>query len=573
MEYLPYFISYFITLSLGVYSLTKRKSLTAFFMAFAAFSQSVQIHFFIYEAVSNTFRFKIFYDDIQFIALLIYFTLLLAFTFTYTKELTKQNLSFLILIGSFFSIMSVFKMIDSYDSYFRINKMVVFKNQFIELTYDYGFLSKITYSVMIAVSCYIFFLLLKNALLSKNDEKFRSVLIFISFLIQVLFALFSFLDIRIYNFRNNMPIAFGISSLFVFIAAFKYKALDYLPDFLNNIVQNFDDAIIVTDEDFLIIEHNRMAENLFKITNKRSIYSYSALSDIHLKDFSSFDNELTLKIDSEEYIFEIKTNRIKNKSDKVIGFTFIFHNITGLRKSELAIRKMRNNLETMVNDRVKDLKKEIENRIKAEDELQVLYNELRITQKEIMFTLSEVVESRSKETANHVIRVSMYSYLLAKLLGIDDYTSELIRDASPLHDVGKIAIPDSILHKPGILTDEEREVIKSHTKIGYDILSKSDRDLLKMAAVISLEHHEKYDGSGYPYGKKEDEISLAGRIVSIVDVLDALSTKRVYKSKWKSNDVISYILEQSGKQFDPLLVEKIIENIEKFLEISRQYTE
>ncbi len=573
MEYFPYYLSYFISISLGVYSLTKRKSLTAILMSILAFSQAIMIHFFIYEALASTFKFKILYDDIQFITLLFYCILLLAFTYAYTESFNKVNIYFLSFFTLAFLIISFFKFIPVFENLFRINKMIIFKNNFIDLTYQFGIILKLTYFLIFIVSSYVFYLLLINAVKSKNEHKLKSILIFCSFFIQMIIAFLSISNIKIYNFRNNMPLAFGCSAFFIFIAAFKFKALDYIPDFLKDIVQNFDDPVIITDDDYVIIDHNRMANNLFGITIKRNLSDFEYIKDLPRHNLEDTNNEITLSFDNEEYIFEIKSNKITSKNNIPRGFVFIFHNITTIRRSEQAIRMMRNNLESMVNERVKDLKIEIDHRKNTELELQRLYDELRVTQKEIMFTLSEVVENRSKETANHVIRVSYYSYLLSKLLGLDQNTSELIRDASPLHDVGKIAIPDTILHKPAVLTDEERLVIQNHTIIGHEILSKSNRDLLKIAALIALEHHERWDGEGYPNKKKQNDISIYGRIVSLVDVFDALLTKRVYKAGWDKEKVISYIIQESGKQFDPAIVDVLINNIDEFFTIQKQYPE
>ncbi len=186
------------------------------------------------------------------------------------------------------------------------------------------------------------------------------------------------------------------------------------------------------------------------------------------------------------------------------------------------------------------------------------------TQKEILFTIGDVVETRSKETANHTKRVMEYSRIIAQELGISDDDLELLQNASPMHDLGKIGIPDSILAKPGALTPEEFAVIQNHTIIGYEILCKSQRPILKAAATISLEHHERWDGKGYPHGISGENINLFARITSVADVFDALSHKRVYKQSWTLEDAKQYILDNRGTFFDPAIVavfEKVYEDI------------
>ncbi|WP_353662109.1 HD domain-containing phosphohydrolase [Hydrogenimonas sp. SS33] len=196
-----------------------------------------------------------------------------------------------------------------------------------------------------------------------------------------------------------------------------------------------------------------------------------------------------------------------------------------------------------------------------------LNEEIRTTQKELLYILGEVAESRSRETGNHVKRVAEYSRLLATLAGLEDDDVELLYIVAPMHDVGKIAIPDSILLKAGPLTAEETEVMKRHTLIGGELFGRSERPFMKAARIVALEHHENYDGSGYPFGKKGEEIHVFGRIVAITDVFDALSVDRVYKKGWPVEDVIDFMRRQRGRKFDPLLIDLFLENIDLFLEI------
>ena len=202
-----------------------------------------------------------------------------------------------------------------------------------------------------------------------------------------------------------------------------------------------------------------------------------------------------------------------------------------------------------------------------------LSKEIIETQKEVIETLGEVVETRSEETANHVRRVSELSYLLATLAGLDEKEAHLVRLASPMHDVGKIGIPDAILLKPGKLTAQEFELIKSHTDVGHQILYKSNRRIIKAAAIVAHQHHEKWDGTGYPQGLKGEDIHIFGRIIGLVDVFDALITKRTYKSAWKSDKVYEYIKESKGKSFDPQLVDQFLENFDDFIAICEKYAD
>jgi len=197
--------------------------------------------------------------------------------------------------------------------------------------------------------------------------------------------------------------------------------------------------------------------------------------------------------------------------------------------------------------------------------------EIISTQHEVVLTLGEVVESRSKETAQHVQRVAEYSYFLALKCGLSEERAKLLRMASPMHDVGKIGISDAILFKTGKLTPEEFTIIKTHTIIGHGILKNSKRQILRTAATIALQHHERWDGNGYPHGLAKDETHIHGRITALADVFDALSCDRVYKKAWPMEQVVAYIQEQRGKQFDPDLVDIFMDNLDEILAIRQRY--
>jgi response regulator RpfG family c-di-GMP phosphodiesterase len=187
--------------------------------------------------------------------------------------------------------------------------------------------------------------------------------------------------------------------------------------------------------------------------------------------------------------------------------------------------------------------------------------------------MGSIGETRSKETGNHVKRVAEYSKVLAHYAGLEDEHVDLIVDASPMHDIGKVAIPDDILHKPAKLTDEEFEIMRTHAELGYRMLCHSQRPLLKTAAMIAFEHHERWDGKGYPRYLKGEEISIEGRITAIADVFDALGSDRVYKKAWSDEDIFGYLKDESGKQFDPNLINIFFEHIDEFLEIRKKFTD
>jgi len=184
-----------------------------------------------------------------------------------------------------------------------------------------------------------------------------------------------------------------------------------------------------------------------------------------------------------------------------------------------------------------------------------LNEQLIESQAELVYLLAGAIETRSRETASHVHRVSSLSEMLALAAGMSPAEAEIIRLASPLHDLGKIGIPDAVLNKPGRHTDEETTIMRQHAEIGWRMLKDSPRAILRSAAEIALSHHENWDGSGYPHGIRGDAIPLSGRITALADVYDALGSKRCYKEPWVASAIRAFIQDESGRKFDPQLVD------------------
>lgn len=200
-----------------------------------------------------------------------------------------------------------------------------------------------------------------------------------------------------------------------------------------------------------------------------------------------------------------------------------------------------------------------------------LKEEIEATQKELILMLGNVGENRSKETAAHVRRVAEYAKILAAAYGLSTSECETLWATATMHDIGKVGIPDYILNKPDKLSEEEFEIMKTHAETGYSFFKNSSRPLLQAAAIVAYEHHERWDGLGYPRGIAGEDIHIFGRITAIADVFDALGTKRVYKRGWEIDEILEYFREQSGKQFEPKLVELLLKHVDQFLLINDTY--
>jgi putative two-component system response regulator len=199
--------------------------------------------------------------------------------------------------------------------------------------------------------------------------------------------------------------------------------------------------------------------------------------------------------------------------------------------------------------------------------------DLRASQEETIYRLSRAAEFRDDETGQHLQRMSRYCQLIGRRVGLDEATCELLRIASPMHDVGKLGIPDRILLKPGRLTPDEFMVMKGHAEIGYRILVGSDATPLKMAATIAFTHHEKWDGNGYPRALKGEEIPLPGRIAAIADVFDALTSARPYKPAWELDAALDLMRKSRGTHFDPTLIDAFFDALPEVLEIRARFVD
>ncbi|MDD2697611.1 MAG: HD domain-containing protein [Arcobacteraceae bacterium] len=247
----------------------------------------------------------------------------------------------------------------------------------------------------------------------------------------------------------------------------------------------------------------------------------------------------------------------------IIGILFVSqlsnYFVTILDENEKELYNYQHHLQDMV-----------DNAVKVIEELNI---EITDTQKEVVFTMGAIGESRSKETGNHVKRVAEYSKILALAYGVKEEEAELLKMASPMHDIGKVGIPDSILKKPARLTVEEFEIMKGHAELGYEMLKYSKREILQTAAIVANQHHERWDGKGYPKGLSGEGIHLYGRITAIADVFDALGSERVYKPSWSDDEIFALFKEERGKQFDPKLVDLFFENFSKLDEVRKHFAD
>jgi putative two-component system response regulator len=233
-----------------------------------------------------------------------------------------------------------------------------------------------------------------------------------------------------------------------------------------------------------------------------------------------------------------------------IEFTSRVKNMLAIRRSHLMLR-----------DRAKLLA----------DEVRDATSEIRARERETIFRLARAAEFRDPETGAHILRMSHYSLIIAANLGWGEAEQDMLLQAAPMHDVGKLGTPDQILLKPGPLTAEEFDIMKGHAVIGWEILKESSSPVLTLAAEIALTHHEKFDGAGYPGGTVGSNIPISGRIVAVADVFDALTSERPYKKRWDNDRAFELLQQGRGSHFDPECVDAFLAGIDQVLAISEKY--
>jgi putative two-component system response regulator len=288
------------------------------------------------------------------------------------------------------------------------------------------------------------------------------------------------------------------------------------------------------------------------------------LLDIEMPDINGYEVCKKLKNNSETknipIIFisahddvEAKIKAFQNGGVDYISKPFANEEVVARVKMHLELAQYQHSLEDKVQEGLAEIRH--------------LNEDLELTQQEMIMTLSTIMETRDDDTGNHVIKVAEYTKLLAEFYGLDKKTIDIIYKATPFHDAGKVAIPDNILNKPGKLDADEWEIMKSHSIRGYEIFKDTTRPILKMAAIIAKEHHEYWNGKGYPDGLKGEEIHIAGRLVVLADVFDALTSERVYKRAWSIEEATKFIQEQRGEMFDPKIVDIFLAHINEFVAI------
>ena len=323
------------------------------------------------------------------------------------------------------------------------------------------------------------------------------------------------------------------------------KEKTYMLDQYEHII-NLSSSFFRVDAEFNILHVNDVFCNVYGCTDQK-------MRNMHMTDIL------------EEDFFKTKFLLLNEKLIQNGSWT----GVVPFKRQDASVFYMNTSVNTIYN---KD-RKLVEIMVVLHDisDLVLAQKEIEDTQKDVVFTMGSIGETRSKETGNHVKRVAEYSRVFALAYGLGEKEAELLKMASPMHDIGKVGIPDAVLNKPGELDSHEWNIMKSHAVLGYSMLKNSKRKILKTAAIVALTHHEKWDGSGYPKGLKAENIHIYGRITAIADVFDAVGSDRCYKKAWEDEKIFQLMRDGSGKHFDPRLVDIFFNNLDTFLKIRSKF--
>jgi len=321
--------------------------------------------------------------------------------------------------------------------------------------------------------------------------------------------------------------------------------------------QGYTDMVFVDDPREVLTQYKRCKPDLILLDiNMPYLNGYQVMEQIKALDDPLSPPIIILTAQqSQDFLLKALAAGARDYISKPFDYNELLMRVRNLLDAQLAHR--------MLHDQNSVLDQMVTERTRA----------LSATRLQVVQRLGMAAEYRDEETGNHILRMSHTSMLLARGLGWSESDCELILNASPMHDIGKIGIPDAILLKPGKLEPPEWEIMKSHASIGAKLLDGDDSDLLLMAREIALTHHEKWDGSGYPNGLKGNSIPLAGRIAAVADVFDALTSERPYKKAWSVEDAVAYMQANTGKHFDPNLVELFITELPRVLEIKNRFSD
>jgi PAS domain S-box-containing protein len=543
----PYFASFLITLTILLFVWKKNKSAGAFAFGWYVLGQFLWAAGFIFELMSPRLADKVFWDGFQWLSIQISVIALPVFAVHFSEyKFREPRKGFLLslVVPALFTILLV---TDVFHHWIYPNPHLISNSPFTELRYDftpviYGY-SIYAYAVMLwGIS-----ILFRRIIRPHGFYRAQLAIIILGCLAPIIGSVFPLFNIQIASQRDATPFAIAIGSAIIAWGLLRFRIFEVMPIAREKVFEAMMDPVVILDNQHQVVDINLAMLALMGVDANDVIGKPAKMVfdnfPIPIKMYTHVSYaraETSFSLQGRDIHYELTVWPLYNSSKQMLGRIYISHDITALKELENELRKLNVELEDRVLMRTRELAEAYDTTLEG---------------------FARALELRDKETEGHSRRVTENTLKIAQKLGISNSILEDIRSGAILHDIGKISIPDEILHKPGKLTPEERIIIQQHPETAYKLLSPIP--FLSKALEIPYCHHEKWDGTGYPRGLKGEEIPLSARIFAAADVWDALSYDRPYNKAWSREKIITYFHEQSGKHFEPAIIKLFLAMVKK----------
>ena len=544
---LPYLFSLFLSLGITIYVWEHRTVQGASAYAIVTSAQTLIVLGFILELLSPDLSSKILWDKIQWVFFALASISIPYFAFQYTNYKLPHPKLLLGLAGIIPALLVFGILTDPLTHLVYSNPALNETFIFGELQYHFTWFVDLFAIYSYITSLFSFIVLARRVVHPHRLYRAQVTSVIIGLLIPILGTMLSVLQIQITPLRDTTPITSAIGNLIIAWSIFRYHWLDIVHIARDKVFENMNDLVIVLDAQDRIVDMNQSALDLLNLKPNQVIglpadpifFEWPELLEKFDKPADANLEVIVKRFDQYRH-FDIKSTLLYTRSGIYQGRIFVARDITSYAALQRDLRELNEDLERRV---------------------QVRTEELADANDTTLEGWANALELRDKETEGHSRRVTSMTLLLAKELNFPEEELIHIRRGAILHDIGKMAISDEILRKPGKLTATEREVVSRHPMIAYQLLSRIT--FLREALDIPYCHHELWDGSGYPRGLKGEEIPLAARLFSVVDVWDAVQSERPYNKSWSRQQAIQYLHEQAGRQFDPSIVDVFLRMVDQ----------
>ncbi len=544
---IPYFASLIISIGVFIYTWSRRNAQGALAFAWYGLGQVLWIAGFIFELVSKDINNKIFWDGFQWFAGFLIITALPVFAIQYTEYNILNpyiffRLSFIVPI-----LFSLCLFSDPAYHLIYTNAHLTNDVPFTELLYDFTPVVYVYVIYSYLITLWSVYTVIRYTTRPHSLYRTQATLIVLGFLFPIAGTVFSLFNIHIAPQRDSTPFTTTIGNILVAWGLFRFRIFNVVPIARDRVFEAMMEPVVILDNQNNIVDVNFSMLSLLGRTATEVIGAQAkdVFADfpipIKLYTHVSYARaDATFELGGLTIHYELTVWPLYNSNKEIIGRVYISHDITAMKELEKDLRKLNAELEDRVRARTWELAEAYDTTLEG---------------------WARALELRDKETEGHSRRVTENTLKIAIAMGIDGEYLEHIRRGAILHDIGKMSIPDEILHKPDKLNDEEREIIKQHPTTAFNLLAPIP--FLKKALEIPYSHHEKWDGTGYPQGLKAHAIPMSARIFAVADVWDALTSNRIYNKAWPREKTTAYFIEQSGSHFDPRVVNIFLELVER----------